>query len=167
MKPRIEIPRVLLERAAAMGRTLGDIQRDMRRLGVEVSLPTIRERLCDAGIRLVGQYDPWTAEKIQRRNATRKGERLYRQVKRRVGRAEGVPVRRAIFTPAEWARLRRWPDVEAAEQIARAILLTRAQQGDLEALAALRTRYRLRLPLVEQRLQPPMDANEREVGGAA
>lgn len=142
MRPRIEIPRGLMEQAARRGRTLGDIQRDMRRLGVEVSLTTIWERLGEAGIRLATQYDPWTPAKAAARASARKAECCAPRggyawgstVVRRRQAADARCLGPAVPVDKWCAQV---TALEASELAARDAMVKAARAGDLEARLAL------------------------------
>ena len=58
-----------------------------------------------------------------------------------------------FWSPEEYVRLMAMSHSEGAERLARDALLRRGYQGDREALEELRTRFRLRLPMVEERIR--------------
>lgn len=72
----------------------------------------------------------------------------YRRKGYVVGR-NGDPCR--VWTPEEYVRLMGISHAEGAERLARDALLRRGQAWDLQALDELWDRYKLRLPLVEER----------------
>lgn len=149
MRPRIEIPGQLLRRAVAFGRTLRDIQRDLRACGIDIALTTIWERLGEAGLRLPRQHDPWTAAKA----AERSQQRRYHQTRRRVGKIVGrtVQVRGQWLSSEDEARLlaelQKREEDRLAEQGA---LARRAREGDMAARLACIRRYGCRVWTAEE-----------------
>jgi len=74
----------------------------------------------------------------------------YRRKGYVVGASNGDPAK--FWSHDEYLRLMNVSHDQGTEMAERTKLLHRAYQGDAEALAELKARYRLRLPLVEAQL---------------